>query len=530
MPYDIIKKNVYFDPPSEYPHTSRNHAEDFQDYHLPLARLHHAAMHGRGIAAGLELTGAAGAVAVGVNAGVCVDGLGQMIVLSTTGQGDIGANPPAGTNNPQPVPVQVPLASQSGKKVYVTIQFSNINRVGEGSGGRLEQVPWIRLQPSSGAGAYVDDGSSVILGIVDITAAGLINTLAATDGALPYGRHASGLPASEIRIQRSVTAGTQADETLSGRLSAGSAGGLQLTVPNSGDSVVISQDGGTHCASVETRADTAIWKDSSGRDVVHIDSNNAWMRIGASGNEGDLVVQTGSGATGLAFDGSACRLDIGGPGSAGHLYMRNAAAGLTAHLDGSTGAVHSNTLATFGTSPTIDVNASFLHFHGADFCIDGRSGGNKRALVDWGNELIINFANDYANGVVVGGILKDNAGVPLMGNPVSKMETRWLYGNNGSQSVDIDLGISRPFTAIGTLVFINSTTDFDYDNAVFVDIPAIDGVPTGLNRFGGNLGPNGDPRNLRAVSVKSVGRFITVRVWAIGPDIEAQALGIVFYE
>ena len=43
------------------------------------------------------------------------------------------------------------------------------------------------------------------------------------------------------------------------------------------------------------RANAVVCKDGAGRDVVHIDTNNAWLRIGAQGNEGDLLVVTVNG-------------------------------------------------------------------------------------------------------------------------------------------------------------------------------------------------------------------------------------------
>ena len=52
----------------------------------------------------------------------------------------------------------------------------------------------------------------------------------------------------------------------------------------------------------------------------------------------------------------------------------------------------------------------FVRIHGWDLILDGRSEGNKRALVDANNKLVINWANDYANGVETPGKLwvKDN--------------------------------------------------------------------------------------------------------------------------
>jgi hypothetical protein len=536
MAYDIIKKNVFYDAPNVYPHDGRNHFDDFQDYHDPLARQHHAAIHDRGIAAGFEVSGAPGDGHVSINPGVCVDGPGRLIVLSTSGKGDIGGDPPGGNSQEAPVPVQLPLAAQAGNTVYVTIQYSTLRRVNEGSGGRLEQVPWVRLQPTAGAGAYVDDGSSVILGIVKISAAGTITTLSATDNTLPYGRRSLGEPVSELRVRRSQSAANQLSEALSGRVSPGPSGGLQVTVPNSTDTVLFSRDGGTHCASVETRADTSVWKDGAGRDVVHIDTNGAWLRIGANGNEGDLIVQTQNGGTGFAFDGSACRLDIGGGNVNGHLYMRNGAGGITAHIDGGNSSVNANNLNPWGQE-VMNVGSRFFRVHGWDLCLDGRSGGNQRALVDANQKLVINYANDYANGVQVNSdlqvdkILRDGNGISLMGNPVSKVAVQGLFAlNNTPQLQDVDLGSPRNFFAFATLAMVDSLTNFDSDNAPFVDVFMIDGVPTGSWVTGEKFGNPGDITNMHFPSASGTARIITFRIWPIGPDIAATGLGIVFFE
>ena len=49
MPAERVKRSQYFSPPAtECPHSSRNHFEDWEEFHLPMARMHHAALHGRG--------------------------------------------------------------------------------------------------------------------------------------------------------------------------------------------------------------------------------------------------------------------------------------------------------------------------------------------------------------------------------------------------------------------------------------------------------------------------------------------------
>ena len=71
MAYEVIKGNQYFDPGSltESAHSSVNHYQDFTDFFVPLGQMHHATMHDRGIAAGLEVSGAPGETQLVINAG-----------------------------------------------------------------------------------------------------------------------------------------------------------------------------------------------------------------------------------------------------------------------------------------------------------------------------------------------------------------------------------------------------------------------------------------------------------------------------
>ena len=78
MAYEKIKRNRYYDPPSEFPHSSRNHAEDQQEFYIPMHRMHNSNLHDRGIARGLEVSGTIGGTEVVVNPGVAIDGNGQL--------------------------------------------------------------------------------------------------------------------------------------------------------------------------------------------------------------------------------------------------------------------------------------------------------------------------------------------------------------------------------------------------------------------------------------------------------------------
>lgn len=537
MAYDIIKKNVYFDPPDEYPHSSRNHAEDLRDFHLPMHKLGNAAAHGRGVAAGLEVTGAPGAAEVVIDPGVAIDGVGNLIVLasptsnqSNSGRGDISPMAP-GDLAPVPVPVHLPLATMAGRTVYLTIQFSEILDPTEGSGGRKVQIPWLRLQPTSGTGPYVDDGSSVILGIAVINAAGNLTSLTASDGAIAFGRATLGVPASEVRVRRSLNTANKLQETPAGKLRDGVGGGLVLTVPAATDKITMQRESGAQFNTLEAHATTVLFTDNANRDVFHFDANNSWLRIGAQGNEGDLVILDQRGNEGLAFTSSTARLDIGTNQNAGHFNMRNASATITMSLDGATGAVNSNKLAPFSGN-AIDVNAAYFRIHGHDLVLDGRSGGNKRALVDGNQQLVINYANDYPNGVRVDGVLRGADGVPLMGNPARKVRAVRLHCGRGASDIrPVDLGRSTQFAALIFVTQLDSESGFDRDNAVVVDIHNIDGNVLGGDISGGDhYGNPGDDANQKASFFAGTGRTISFRARCFGPDAWMTAVGVVFFE
>jgi hypothetical protein len=79
-------------------------------------------------------------------------------------------------------------------------------------------------------------------------------------------------------------------------------------------------------------------------------------------------------------------------------------------------------------------------------------------------------------------------------------------------------------------MLVDSTSDYDYDNAAAVEVYAVDGNLTPTAIYGGKLGPLGDSRNVHIPLVSGVGRTITFRVHGVGPDLSVAAVGIVFYE
>ena len=537
MAYDIIKKNVYFDPPDEFLHSSRNHAEDLRDFHVPMHKLSNAAAHGRGVAAGLEVTGAPGAMEVVIDPGVAIDGVGNLIVLasptstqSNSGRGDISPMAP-GDLEPVPVPVHLPLAAMAGRTVYVTIQFSEILDPMDGSGGRKVLIPWIRLQPTAGAGAYVDDGSSVILGIAVINAAGNLTSLAASDGAIAFGRATLGVPASEVRVRRSLSTANKLQETQAGKLRAGVGGGLVLSVPAAADKITMQRESGAHFSTLEAHAATVSFTDNANRDVFHFDTNNSWLRIGAVGNEGDLVILDQRGNEGLAFTSSTARLDIGTNQNAGHFNMRNASATITMSLDGATGAVKTNSIVPFSGSQ-VTVTATQLHAHCNDLVLDGRSNAGNRALMDSNNLLVINPANSYSQGVRIDGRLLGSDFIPLNTSTTRKVRmVNMFVPGGGTTSLDVDLGTSKPFFAYVAVTMIDPLIDFDRDNCVGVDVHSVDGNNSFATVSGGDhWGPSGADSNLRTGARSGTGRVIRFRLRSFGSDCSVSAVGVVFHE
>ena len=100
--------------------------------------------------------------------------------------------------------------------------------------------------------------------------------------------------------------------------------------------------------------------------------------------------------------------------------------------------------------------------------------------------------------------------------------------SNQSTSVTVDLLQTRLFVASITVNMIDSLQTFDRDNAVAADIFSVDGVRTApLISGGDHWGDAGAFSNVHQASVVRFGRFVTFRLRAFGPDINACAQAVV---
>src|SRR5215218_8807445 len=79
---------------------------DFENYHLPLDRLGHRAVHGAGVALGLEVSCTVGQPGLTVQPGVAFDTQGRLIALSGGGKARV-LNPVTGVIEPKDVPVML---------------------------------------------------------------------------------------------------------------------------------------------------------------------------------------------------------------------------------------------------------------------------------------------------------------------------------------------------------------------------------------------------------------------------------------
>lgn len=262
MMFEQVKRSRYASPPIECEHSSQNHYDDWQEFHLPMLRMHHAGLHGLGVAQGLAVSALTTAAAdetpehwLQIEPGVAIDGAGELIVLAADGQADVGPTEPGELEYQTGTPFQLSTANHLNKTCYVTIQFNEFLHFSEGSCGKMEQRPWLRLQPATGSINEIDAGLSIVLAIATIDADGVPIVAAEGDsGTLPYQRQSLDQSLQQLRIRRSTVVGDTVQEVEAGQVGPGSNGGLHITVPDSSDTVSFSQADENSFSSLSVRA------------------------------------------------------------------------------------------------------------------------------------------------------------------------------------------------------------------------------------------------------------------------------------
>jgi hypothetical protein len=516
-------------------------ALDSEQYHRAIERLHGSGMHGAGVAFGMKLVCQTGEPNIVIAPGLAIDAAGRHIYLATGGSAEVGATANVPNTPPDLTPVTaagatLPTAGRTGE-YYVVAQWretwDSASYASDPNITQYNDTPWLQLVTAAG---YLPD-LHVVLGKVTLNSSFQVTAASYGDvGGLQ--RSGVSVPAQSVKLHRSVNTGSPgADTTAWGSVRAREGGGIELAVANASDQLAMLTEAGGIFSTLAVGASQANVGDLA-NPSIRLKGYEGTLEVGAPGNYGDVLVYDGGNHLAVSLIGDTGHVIVGGPTLNGQVRMKNANAQDTMTLDGVSGSAVVQRLKPFSSNQAIDVDALFFRIHGWDLILDGRSGGNKRALVDWNNTLRINYHGDYTNGVEIDsdlnveGVLRDGNGTPLMGNPARKVNYAYLFTNGTPQRVmaSVDLITPRQFTAYCSMIDINSTTDFDYDNEVAVEVYQVDGVTTGAWISGPKLGPPGDDKNVHQPIVTGFGRVITFRLAALGPDINAAAVGIVFYE
>jgi hypothetical protein len=288
MTAEPVKRSQYFNPPTtECPHSSRNHFEDWEEFHLPMARMHHGALHGRGVASGLEVSVQEAGSQIEIGPGVALNGRGELIALAAEGRADVGRERPGEAGHQIEAPFRLAVAGREAGTYCVCIQFAQALRFTEGSCGKLEQTPWLRLLSVTGDVEPIEAGEAIVLAIVEIDAAGTASARDRTEG-LAQRRELVGQGTGELRLRRTATAADAVRDTLAGGIGAGDGGGLRLSVADAAAAMVLEREDGGRFSRLEVRADEARL---AGDLVLAGSLEVAGWRVPPAGSETDPMLE-----------------------------------------------------------------------------------------------------------------------------------------------------------------------------------------------------------------------------------------------
>ena len=102
-------------------------------------------------------------------------------------------------------------------------------RFAEGSCGKLEQTPWLRLLPTAGDLGPIEAGEALVLAIVEVDADGIATVRDQAEG-LTHRRELLGQGTGELRIRRTAAGAEDGRRCAVGQDCGEEAGGLRLSV------------------------------------------------------------------------------------------------------------------------------------------------------------------------------------------------------------------------------------------------------------------------------------------------------------
>lgn len=339
MSAEPVKRSQYFSPPStECPHSSRNHFEDWEEFHLPMARMHHAALHGHGVATGLAVSIQEAGAQIEISPGIAVDRKGELIALSAAGQADIGIDRPGEPGQQIAAPFRLGAAGREPGSYYLCIQFAQALRFTEGSCGKLEQTPWLRLLPTAGDLGPIETGEAIVLAIVDLDPAAVATVRDRAQG-LAHRRQLVGQGTSELRLRRTDTAAEAVADRPAARMGPRDGGGLRLSVADAADAMILDREDGGRFSSLEIHADDA--RIFGNLEVPGSLGLAGWrLRAGGSGADPTLELEAPADRGALKVrDGSGTREVLLGVDEAGGVVSTTTAHDLQLRAGGSTSAM-----------------------------------------------------------------------------------------------------------------------------------------------------------------------------------------------
>ncbi len=549
-PYDphADPNNPSYDPTQVLPGAASSSygdaAVEQEQYQRPSDRLHGMGLHGAGVALGMQIKCTTGSPNVTILPGLALDAAGRHIYLANGGQAEIGPNANVPGTPPDSAPVSatgvtLPTAGYTGAQLVIVQWWETWDSASNTSNPNVNQyldTPWLQLLPESG---YNPD-LHVILGKVTLDGSSNVTAASCGDPGTVHQRSSISIPAQTVQLKRAINNAAGADTANWGQVRARESGGVEIAVAKSGDDVNVLCDAGGNFSTFGVGANNATVGELA-NPGIRLDGSHATIVVGAPGNYGDVLVYDGNGHIAVSLIGDTGHLIVGGHTLPGKVRMLDKNANDTMTLDGHTGSAVVQRIDAFNGS-YVDVDNN-VRIHGTDLCIDGRSGHNKRALVDWVKDtLAINFAGDYRNGVEVMSSLKVDGdldvdgtlsagGNVLMGNPARLTESVTLFAGSSYPGVapvdtqDVDLGSAKQLTAIVASFFLQAYVSVTYDAACAADVFQVDGQNTAQRATSGDLSSP-----VMSPTFKGVRRVITFRAIAGNDSIALGAYGIVFHE
>ncbi|MEV6304522.1 tail fiber domain-containing protein [Actinoplanes sp. NPDC051861] len=152
---------------------------DIEGYVLPADAARTTALYDWGVAGGLTVTATAGSAGLTVAQGTALDAEGRVIVLGEDGLAITDPQvPPTGVQNIPTVPVGpdgvvLDTVDVDPGRYLLTAGWREVE-VADAGLLLLRQAPWLRLIDP---GPFADDGTQVVLAVVELNAGGVVETL-----------------------------------------------------------------------------------------------------------------------------------------------------------------------------------------------------------------------------------------------------------------------------------------------------------------------------------------------------------------